>query len=216
MSSAVLETSATYPPCPPRKPGEPAWEVAYLFPNQGEWSEEEYLALDTNRMVELCDGVLEVLPMPIPLHQLIVRFLLRQLEVFVAAHAAGLVLFAPLPVRLWARQFREPDIAYFRPGRITDVRAQPNGADLVMEVVTEGAENRDRDLRVKREEYARAHIPEYWIVDPQEQMITVLTLDGETYREHGVYRAGEQATSVLLPGFAVNVSDVFAAGLAIP
>jgi hypothetical protein len=37
-------------------------------------------------------------------------------------------------------------------------------------------------------------------------------LDGKTYREHGVFAAGSQATSVLLPGFSVNVAAVFAAG----
>ena len=81
-----------------------------------------------------------------------------------------------------------------------------------MEVVSEGEENRERDLEVKREEYAKAGIAEYWIVDPQEQRITVLTLDGQTYREHSVFGLGTQATSVLLPGFAVTVSDVFAVG----
>jgi Uma2 family endonuclease len=183
-----------------------------LFPNQGHWTEEEYLALDTNRLVELVDGFLEVLPMPMVFHQLIVKFLLKHLETFVAAHAAGLVLFAPLPGRLWAGQFREPDILFLRPGRVADVRRQPNAADLVMEVVSPGAEKRDRDLRIKRAEYARAGIAEYWIVDHEQQTITVLTLAGQVYQEHGVFGIGQQETSVLLKGFSVAVGDVFAAG----
>jgi len=123
-----------------------------------------------------------------------------------------MVLFAPLPVRLWAGKFREPDILYLRPGRVRDLHGQPEGADLVMEVVSEGAENRDRDLNIKRQEYAAAGIPEYWIVDPQEQRITVLVLDGQSYRVHGEFGPGTQANSVLLPGFAVAVEAVFAAG----
>ncbi|MBI3463073.1 MAG: Uma2 family endonuclease, partial [Planctomycetes bacterium] len=83
---------------------------------------------------------------------------------------------------------------------------------LVMEVVSEGAESRKRDLETKRREYAAAGIPEYWIVDPEEQKVTVLTLDGGTYRVHGEFRPGETATSVLLRGFAVAVRDVFAVG----
>jgi Uma2 family endonuclease len=78
-------------------------------------------------------------------------------------------------------------------------------------VVSEGEENRERDLEIKRREYAKAGIAEYWIVDPQEQRITVLVLDGQTYRVHGVFAPGDQATSVLLPGFAVAVDAVFAA-----
>jgi Uma2 family endonuclease len=80
-----------------------------------------------------------------------------------------------------------------------------------MEVVSEGSENRRRDLVTKRQEYAAARVAEYWIIDPEQQRISALTLDGETYREHGVFSPGAQATSVLLPGFTVAVSDVFAA-----
>jgi hypothetical protein len=47
----------TYPTrAAPDSGAEPAWEVALLFPNQGAWSEEEYLALDTNRLVEFTHG----------------------------------------------------------------------------------------------------------------------------------------------------------------
>src|SRR5437773_2718941 len=79
----------------------------------------------------------------------------------------------------------------------------PDGADLVMEVVSEGSENRKRDLETKRLEFAAAGIAEYWIVDPQEQRITVLVLDGSIYRVHGEFAPGTQASSVLLPGFSV-------------
>lgn len=197
---------------PDSRRGEPAWEIALLYPPQGEWSESEYLSLGTNHLVEYSDGCLEVLPMPSPFHQFIVDFLVTLLKAFVAAHARGRVLFAPLPILLWPRKFREPDIVYLEPGRIRDPKLPPNGADLAVEVVSEGEENRKRDLETKPEEYARAGIKEYWIVDPQEQRITVLTLDGQTYRVHGILERGQTATSVLLPGFAVSVDATFAAG----
>jgi Uma2 family endonuclease len=170
--------------------------------------------LDTNRLVEFSDGCIEVLPMPLIFHQLIVKFLHRLLETYVAAHAKGEVLFAPLPVHLWSGKFREPDIIYLRPHRIKDVHSEPEGADLVVEVVSEGEENRHRDLVTKREEYAKAGISEYWIVDPQDKQITVLVLEGQTYREHGLFGSGTTATSVLLSGFSASVDAVFAAGLA--
>jgi Uma2 family endonuclease len=183
-----------------------------LFPAQGEWTETQYLALNgTNRMVELSNGCLEVLPMPTPLHQRIVDFLFSMLKAFVVARGLGEVFFAPLPVRLWAGKFREPDIMFFRPGRIVNPRKQPDGADLAMEIVSEGEENRERDLEIKRSEYAAAKIPEYWIVDPELNQITVLWLNGESYRVHGVFGAGAKATSLLLPGFEVDVDVVFAA-----
>jgi len=78
--------------------------------------------------------------------------------------------------------------------------------------VSEGPENRKRDLETKRNDYAAAGIPEYWIIDPEERQITVLILQGKEYREHGVFGSGTDASSVLLPGFAVAVDAVFAAG----
>src|SRR4051812_518291 len=95
MSSTTLPTVT--PSRPPSQKGEPAWDIALLFPPQGAWSEADYLALNTNRLIELSDGCLEVLPMPTLLHQLLVDFLHSLLKAFVAANAAGKVLFAPLP-----------------------------------------------------------------------------------------------------------------------
>ncbi len=62
------------------------------------------------------------------------------------------------------------------------------------------------------EEYLALGITEYWIVDPLEQRITVLALDGQAYRVHGIFAPGERATSVLLPGFEVDVEATFNAG----
>ena len=81
------------------------------------------------------------------------------------------------------------------------------GADLVMEVVSAGDEARRRDLTQKREEYAQAGIPEYWIVDPELGQITVLTLEDQIYVVHGEFKRGDRATSKLLPGFAVDVTS---------
>ena len=66
----------------------------------------------------------------------------------------------------------------------------------------------ERDTKVKRADYAEAGIPEYWIVNPEDETITVLTLSDDSYREHGVFRRGSVATSVLLQGFVVDVDAV--------
>jgi Uma2 family endonuclease len=112
---------------------------------------------------------------------------------------------------LWAEKYREPDILFLRPKRMSDLHSQPQGADLVVEVLSEGEANRRRDLVDKRHDYVRAGVSEYWIVDPEQRAIEVLTLDGAAYRNHGLFRETEAATSVLLPGFSVVVADVFAA-----
>jgi Uma2 family endonuclease len=197
------------PTCP-----EPAWEIALLFPSQGDWSETDYFALDTNLLVELVDGNLEVLPMPTFPHQFIVIFLLELLQSFVRTRRSGKVLVAPLPTRIRPNTVREPDVMYFSTARLKRMRGKkyPTGADLVMEVVSEGAEAHKRDYKDKRKDYAQLGIPEYWIIDPQAERITVLVLKGKQYRVHGEFAPGQQATSVLLKEFSVDVANVFAAG----
>ncbi|MGD9856254.1 MAG: Uma2 family endonuclease [Planctomycetaceae bacterium] len=205
------EPALLNPPAGMSQPGNPTWEVAYLFPIQGEWDESEYLSLGTNWLVEFEDGRLEVLPMPTYAHQLIVDFVVDQLKAFLRKHGGGRVLFAPLPVRLRAGKFREPDIIYLSEHRRKSTGDYPDGADLVMEVVSDGSANRQRDMVTKRNEYADAGISEYWIIDPEQSAVTVLTLDGAAYRVHGTFVAGSLATSVLLDGFRVAVGDVLAA-----
>jgi Uma2 family endonuclease len=66
----------------------------------------------------------------------------------------------------------------------------------------------ERDTKLKRADYAEAGIPEYWIVNPADETITVLTLDGAAYAEHGAFRRGMSAAFALLAGFVVWVDEV--------
>jgi Uma2 family endonuclease len=186
---------------------EPAWEVALLFPAQGAWSEEEYLSLETNHFVEFSHGTIEVLPMPSDRHQAIVGFLYLVFRTF-ARKSGGLVRLAPLRVRLWAGKIREPDLLYLASAQ--DPRRQADywtGADLVVEVVS--PDDPQRDLVTKRNEYAQAGIPEYWIVQPQREIVIVLQLVEGHYRVHGEFQRGEIATSANYAGLTVNVSELF-------
>jgi Uma2 family endonuclease len=188
---------------------EPTWAIAHLFPAQGAWSDDDYLALHTNCLVEVSDGYLEVLPMPTTSHQQIVAYLYGMLLAFVTGHDLGMVLFAPLRVRLWLGKFREPDVVFMAKAHADRIGEEFwKGADLVMEVVSGDEEDRRRDLVVKRREYARARIGEYWIVDPQEERITVLRLAGKRYVLHGQFAKSAVATSHQMPGFEVDVTAV--------
>lgn len=141
--------------------GEPAWDIARLFPNQGEWSEQEYLTLPTNHLVEYTDGHIGVLPMPTQSHQLTVLFLYEALKEFLQKHSLGKVIVASFPVKLWDRQYREPDVAVML-SEHDDRRHEQywEVPDLVIEIVSPG--NREHDLKTKRDDYARAVMPEYW------------------------------------------------------
>jgi Uma2 family endonuclease len=183
--------------------------VLSLAPIQGLWTEEQYLAMTdhSTRLLEFDNGYIEVLPMPIPEHQKILALLYELFVAFVRPRG-GITLFSPLRVQIRPRKFREPDLVVLRDAK--DPRQQKRywlGVDLAVEIVSD--DDPERDTRVKRADYAEAAIPEYWIVNPLDDTITVLVLEGEAYMEHGVFRRGECATSQLFAGFSVSVDEVF-------
>jgi Uma2 family endonuclease len=179
-----------------------------LLPLQGLWTEEQYLRLtdQTNRFIEFTAGSVEVLPMPTRQHQAISRFLFLAFLAFVQP-LGGTVFYAPLRVRVAPGRFREPDLVLLLD--VNDSRNQNAfwlGADLVVEIVS--PDDVERDTVIKRADYAEAGIPEYWIVNPEEQTVTVLKLEDGVYIAHGVFGPGETAGSVLLTGFTVSVDAV--------
>lgn len=188
---------------------QPAEQVNSLLPQPGEWEDADYLWLTrrTRCLVELADGTVEVLSMPTERHQAIVAQLFLAFLAFVQ-RAGGKVLFAPFRLRLRSGRFREPDLLVLRaPDDPRRHDAYWDGADLVVEVVSE--DDPQRDKVIKRREYAEAGIPEYWIVDSNAETITVLRLEAGAYREHGSFGRGGGATSSILPGLAVDVGAVF-------
>lgn len=182
-----------------------------LLPSQGRWSEEEYLWLTDNarRLLEFTDGDIEVLPMPTDEHQSISLYLLLAFRDYLLP-LNGVILYSPLRLRIRPRKFREPDLLLLLNAR--DPRRQNRywlGADLAVEIVS--PDKPERDLVDKRFDYAEGGVPEYWIVNPLDQTITVLRLDGDTYVEHGIFGRGARATSALLPDFSIDVISVFEA-----
>jgi len=79
--------------------------------------------------------------------------------------------------------------------------------DLVIEVLSAGTEQVDRGEKYL--EYAKAGVREYWTDDPDGQSIEVYILRRNVYQLKEKFKPGEIATSELLPGFEVNVNEVF-------
>jgi len=183
--------------------------VLSLASIQGLWTEEQYLAMTdhSNRLLEFDNGYIEVLPMPIPEHQKLLALLYELFVAFVRPRG-GITLFAPLRVQIRPRKFREPDLVILRD--VNDPRQHKRywlGVDVAVEIVSD--DDPEHDTKVKRVDYAEAGIPEYWIVNPLNDTVTVLALAGDAYAEHGVFRRGERASSQVLDGFSVDVDEVF-------
>ena len=82
---------------------------------------------------------------------------------------------------------------------------------LVIEVVSPGKINQDRDYRYKRSEYATRCIPEYWIVDPGAALVTVLILVDGLYEGIG-YGNQDLIVSSTFPTLQLTAGQIFRAG----
>jgi Uma2 family endonuclease len=80
---------------------------------------------------------------------------------------------------------------------------------LVIEVVSPGEIQRERDYIAKRSQYQDCEIPEYWIVDPQTQTILVLELQGNIYTTIGTFNHNDLVKSPLFSQLNLKVSEVF-------
>lgn len=158
---------------------------------------EEYLNYDdgTDRQYEFVDGELVEMPPESWENSQIAKFLRDELE---RLFSRNLVCYKDVEVETSGRA-RLPDVMLLRPEhpgllagkRGTVTRDMPPPA-LVIEVVSPGQENEDRDYRYKRSEYAATGIPEYWVVDPQQQKVTVFTLN------RGLYEGREYTGDMLI------------------
>ena len=183
--------------------------VCDLLPRQGCWSDEAYLWLTDHspRLIEFTDGRIEELPLPTSAHHAVLLFLYRLFHGYLRPRG-GVAMVSALRMRIREGKFREPDVLILRDR--SDPRCQDRywlGADLVVEVVS--PDDPDRDLVEKRDDYAEAGIPEYWIADPRDETITVLVLEGQAYVERDVHARGDTAVSPLLDGFRADVAAVF-------
>ncbi|MGF1589467.1 MAG: Uma2 family endonuclease [Pleurocapsa sp.] len=81
---------------------------------------------------------------------------------------------------------------------------------LAVEVVSPGIEQIERDYTDKAMEYQNTGIPEYWIVDPIEQKITVLVLKDGSYTKT-LFTGCSAIVSPTFPGLKVTVVEIISA-----
>ena len=177
-------------------------ELIDLLPLPGEWTEADYYPFsERGRLVELSDGNLEIIDLPTDFHQLILVRLSSALHVFVTARKLGHVRFAPLPVRLWSGKIREPDLIFMSVVHASRIGAYWGVPDLAVEILSPGSVHKDRE--VKREEYAKTGVAEYWIIDPEARTVDIY--------EAGKHFSGKDVlTSELFEGFSMHLAELFA------
>jgi Uma2 family endonuclease len=81
--------------------------------------------------------------------------------------------------------------------------------DLVIEVTSPGAENRRRDLLVKRQLYGKYGVAEYWVVDSDNHQVEVYCLEDQRLENAGTFKTSDEIDTPLLPGFKLIPSTIF-------
>lgn len=175
---------------------------------------DEFLELpDTydRRKMELVEGELYIMPRPRRVHQAWnldigwhIQSHLRSFD----DPPAELFLDFTVALSLEERTLVAPDLCIVLRERLDAVgdRMVEGAPDIVVEILSS---DRQRDLVRKRQLYAAAGVPEYWIFDPVNDTATLLELQGEEYVERAVLGPGDIVTTALLPGLEIPLSDVF-------
>lgn len=179
-------------------------------------SYEEYYAYDDGSEIryELEDGELVAMPPESIFNSDVSRRLLFGLYKFIPHH---LLAYKEIMIEVSGRRakVRIPDLLVLgeecraalettKRGTITHDMPPPL---IAIEVVSPGTENEVRDYRFKRSEYAARGIAEYWIVDPVQNKITVLSLV-EGFYEEFIYTGDDLIKSAVFPEIEIKVSDI--------
>ena len=175
------------------------------------WTYDDILRIPEpidGKRYEVLDGDLVVSPAPSWRHQYVVACVLHALMREIRDAKRGMVVPAPLDVVLSRTRVVIPDLVAIRGDRLHII--EPRGAfgapDLVAEVLSPSRRNYDRVRKWRI--YARAGIPEYWILDPDANELEQWVLGHRVYALDGVYVPGDRVRSVLF-GVEFAVSELF-------
>lgn len=174
---------------------------------------EDYVKLpDDGNRYEIIDGELYVNPSPVPRHQDIVFNTASAFRQYFKTHGGGKAYISPLDVILAEDAIVEPDIIVIKTERasIVDKKNLKGAPNLVVEVLSDGT--RRVDEVKKRKLYERFGVDEYWIVDPEVELVKIYRLVAGAFQHAAEINAddGGTITSPLLPGFSLDVREVFA------
>ena len=184
---------------------------------------EEWLELDSGERTELYDGVIYMLAEPSSNHQAVLMELSRQLANFLLGKLCR-VYPAPFGVRLYDNKDTvfQPDISVIcDPSKITK-RGCVGAPDFIIEILSASTSRYDRSItddktvpgslparkRGLKCEYQRAGVREYWIVDPDDKIVTAHVFKGAAC-DTKVYSESDIAPVQVLPGCGIDLSLVF-------
>jgi Uma2 family endonuclease len=168
---------------------------------------EQFFGLpETNHIVELVDGEIIMSATPVTHHQRIILRTARHLEDIMPD---GEVFIAPLSVYLDDLNIPEPDVYWVSAANQSVVHEKHifGVPDLIVEIFSPSTEKRDR--KDKFELYERYGVREYWMIDPEPELLEVWVHENQRFTRLGIYTPGETFASPTLGSKTVEVSRLF-------
>jgi Uma2 family endonuclease len=168
---------------------------------------------DDGKRHELIDGEHYVTPCPNTKHQRLVGNLHWLIRSYLEAHPIGEVFLAPFDVVFSNFDIVEPDLLYLSKARAAEVLTPQHvkgTPELVVEIGSPGT--RKRDETIKRRLYERSGVAEYWVVDPELDLIKVYRLSDDRFDRaiELTSEAGDVLTTPLLPNLETPLTRIFA------
>jgi len=167
---------------------------------------------DDGKRYELIEGELVLNPAPASRHQIIHARIFGELYVYFKAHPTGRVFSTPFDVVLSDDIVLEPDVLIVLNEHASIIGAEnvQGSPDIAVEILS--PRTRRRDAIVKRRLYEHYGVNEYWIVDPETELVRIYRRSGTAFAPAIEIDtdAGGAITSPLLPEFSLDVRDVFA------
>ena len=180
--------------------------MSVVLPEQ-KYTVDDYMNLSDDKRYELIEGDLIVVPRPVPRHQRIVFNIILELGVYIKESHVGEV-YQEVDVLL-GDNVVAPDIVFISQDRINIIgEKNVQGApDLVIEVLSPST--RAYDKKKKGALYCRYGVKEYWLVEPDSNLVEIFYLEEKSWRWGGVYDTEDVLVSDLLPGLQLAVAKIF-------
>ena len=177
----------------------------------------DYLKWTFDERLELIKGyIFKMSPAPAEIHQRIFGKVFVRLSIYLDDKPCA-VYAAPFDVRLVRKSkidkeivtVLQPDICVICDLEKIDERGCLGAPDIVVEILSPG--NNKKELQNKYEVYEEAGVQEYWILHPQEKTFFKYVLDEKgKFQPTRLLTLGDEVTSPILPGFTLNLDEVFA------
>jgi Uma2 family endonuclease len=179
------------------------------------YSYADYLTWPEEDRWEIIDGIPYLQASPTPLHQEILMELSRQIANYLTDKPCK-VYPAPFCVRLSQEEQNEndinnifePDISIVCDQFKIDQKGCLGSPDMIIEILSPSSTKRDKITKFNK--YEKAGVKEYWLVEPDQKIVSVFLLqDNNRYGRPELYTEEEKITVSIFPDLIIDLSAVF-------